>query len=218
MHLYTTEPQPIRVLKGTNSTLKNSVEANHRFSVTFIAPVFISSCGELTRSGLGGAEHAGVILLLKSTQGQSLYVEVEHVAKAPEVIRVSSGSITGDMEKAVNRSIMPKDLRRNRSEVRILRVPAMHLSAVWRHIPAKPNASRVVPYTPNFAGVEKGRAYSARRADSILRNSAIQIILRWYERYEKDLSTSQPTRPRPKVGRTGRNSRGVKATGAWVSS
>ena len=70
---------------------------------------------------------------------------------------------------------------------------SMHLpQADSRHIPANPDADRIVPYTANFGGVKNGRAYSFRRAGRILTNSAIQIILRWYERYQKELAVRQP--------------------------
>jgi len=68
----------------------------------------------------------------------------------------------------------------------------MHLSAVWRHIPANPDADRIVPYTANFGGVKNGRAYFFGERVGFSRNSAIQIILRWYERYQEELAVRQP--------------------------
>ncbi len=192
MHLPQADSRHIRVLEGRKPAPKSSADATHTFFVTFAAPVFTASCGELSRSRLGNAQRAGLVLLLKSLDGNSLYVEVERPSKDPESIRVSTGSITGDLEKAFVRSEASEDSRRKKSEIRILRISAMHLSAVWRHIPANPDADRIVPYTANFGGVKNGRAYSFRRADRILTNSAIQIILRWYERYQKELAVRQP--------------------------
>jgi len=187
IHIPLKHPRPIRVLEGAKRVPKGSVDEIHTFVVTFAAPVFTSSCGKLARSGIGNPQQAGLVLLIKSLDGKSLYVEVERPSKGPESIRVSTGSVASDLEKAVNRSKASEDSRRKKSEIRILRISAMHLSAVWRHIPAYPESDRIVPYTANFVGVRKGSAYSLRRADSILRNAAIQTILRWYERYQNEL-------------------------------
>ena len=186
MHLPLAAPRAIRVLERAKPAPKRSADEIHTFLITFAAPIFTSSCGKLASSGIGNPHQAGLVLLIKSLDGDSLYVEVEHLSKGPESIRVSTGSVTGDLEKAVNRSKPSEDSRRKKSELRILRISAMHLSAVWRHIPTNPEADRIVPYTANFAGVRKGSAYSLRRADRILKNAAMEAILRWYERYQEE--------------------------------
>jgi hypothetical protein len=197
IHIPQKNSRHLRVLERAKSAPKRSAEID-TFVVTFQAPIFTSSCGNLARSGIGNLQHAGMILLIKSLDGNALYVEVGHASKDTESIRVSTGSITDDLEKAVTRSKASMESRRTKSDIRILRISAMHLSSIWRHIPANPKADQIVPYTANFAGVRKGSAYSLRRANGILKKSAIQAILRWYEVYEKDLPQTPPsTKPAP---------------------
>src|SRR5260370_17976941 len=186
MHLPLAAARPIRVSERAKPAPKRSADEIHTFLITFAAPIYTSSCGKLVRSGIGNPHQAGLVLLIKSLDGDSLSVEVEHLSKGPESIRVSTGSVTGDLEKAVNRSKPSEDSRRKKSELRILRISAMHLSAVWRHISTNPEADRIVPYTANSAGARQGSPYSLPRSNLLLKNAAMEAILRWYERYQEE--------------------------------
>ena len=64
----------------------------------------------------------------------------------------------------------------------------MHLSAVWLRRSNKHLADVFVPYTPNFAGMRLGRTCKRHRTESLLKKHALQMILRWYERYERGLN------------------------------
>jgi len=64
----------------------------------------------------------------------------------------------------------------------------MHVSAVWVHHPKRHGTDVFVPYTPNFAGLRLGQTYKLHRIELLLKKHATQMILRWYERYEKSLT------------------------------
>jgi hypothetical protein len=64
----------------------------------------------------------------------------------------------------------------------------MHLSVVWVHHPKRGGADTFIPYTPNFAGLRLGRPYNLPRMERLLKEQATQMILRWYEGYEKTIT------------------------------
>jgi hypothetical protein len=148
-------------------------------------PVFSGSCGTMALGEIHDLKQAGMILLVTSSSGQYFHVELSGPGKQPAVTRVSSGAISKDLRRAIQRTATRSTTRRNNLELRVLRVAAMHVSAVWVHHPKRPSADVFVPYTPTFAGLRLGYTYKFHRIQSLLKKHATHMILRWYDRYEK---------------------------------
>jgi hypothetical protein len=163
--------------------------ARRTFEILSRLHVYVGTCGSIARSGVGDLKQQCTIALLKSSWEQLLHVELNQSGK--QVIRVSSGGAANDLEKAIRRATSRQEPGIDASKLRILRVAALHFSAVWVHHPKKPAVDSLIPYTPNFCRLRIGRRYSLRRAESVLKKHAIDTILRWYDQYEKSRAQSQ---------------------------
>ena len=107
-------------------------------------------------------------------------VEVSDLAETPMPIRVISGATVKALERALITSAAR--LGQDHSSLRVLRVPALHLYAIWEVAPSNQLAAAFVPFTTNFVGVKPGRRYTLRRFDAQLKTVAMRYVLRWYER------------------------------------
>jgi hypothetical protein len=145
-------------------------------------PVYAASSGALARNGFGSLHRGGWLLLVHSTSGVAALVELQEQGKHAAVTRVSTGELAEQMKKVVNRVT-----RQNGLQLRALRVPAMHLLAVWGHRPKRRGKDFVTPVVENFSGLRLLRSYTATKAEHIIKQTAWAMILRWYDRVEKEL-------------------------------
>src|SRR6266852_7812147 len=102
----------------------------HAFSIAAALPVFTSTLSQLARSGLRELTTAGVFLLIESPEGQHFLVEVGAPQEPAPSIRVTSGPTVDALSRALTRIAAPP--RKKRTELRLLRVAALHLYALWR--------------------------------------------------------------------------------------
>ena len=160
-----------------------------KISITHELPVYAGSCGAMARGAFGELKPEGAVILARSADGLDLHVETSGASGQPDVGRVTSGASAAALKQALEKHA-PRPARG--WETRIFRVAAMHVSAVWFHRPAHPERDVFVPYTANFAGLRPGRAYSGPRVKATLKKHAMQMILRWYERVEKERSAAPP--------------------------
>jgi hypothetical protein len=156
--------------------------------------VYSSTCGSVARTGIEDVKRSGTILLVRSSAGEPFHVELAGSGKQLAVTRVSSGGTAKDLEKALERA--GSRARGNGSELRVLRVPAMHLSAVWlHHLNNRFGADAFIPYTHNFVGLRLGELIPSRDR-AVLKQYATHTILRWYEGYEKTITQSRTRQDR----------------------
>jgi hypothetical protein len=147
-----------------------------------VMPVHSASSGALVRNGFGGLRLAGWLLLVESVPGLAALVEVQEQGKQAAVTRVSTGELAEQMKKAVNRANRQSGL-----QLRALRVPAMHLLAVWGHFPKRRSKDFVTPVVENFSGLRLLRSYKSPQAEDIVKQAALAMILSWYDRVEREL-------------------------------
>jgi hypothetical protein len=194
VHLDAGDLPQIRVVDSVQTRVKNISKASNVFVIVEKLPVYAGSCGTMARVGIRDLKQAGIILLVRSSSGLAFHVELVGSGKQLAVTRVSTGVIARDLEKAVQCTSRRSGRRGGDSELRIFRVAGMHLSAVWVHHPKKQDADVFVPYTPNFVSLRLGRNYKLHRVESLLKKHATNMILRWYDRYEKSLPQSRSLR------------------------
>jgi hypothetical protein len=188
VHLGARDLPLIRVVSSPRTRGRNVAKAPDTFSIVEKLLVYTGSCGTIARGGFHDLKHSGVILLVRSGLGLDFHVEMVGHGKELAVSRVSTGATARDLGKAIL-SISKQSARGSSgSELRIFRVAGMHVSAVWVHHPKKWSADVFVPYTPNFAGLRLGQAYTPHRLKALLKKQATLMILRWYDRYEKSLT------------------------------
>lgn len=187
-HQDTTDLSRIRIVDSAQPRRKNISNASNVFLIVEKLPVYAGSCRTMARGEIRDLEQAGIILLLRSSSGLVLHVELSGAGKRLKVTRVSTGAIAKDLKRAIQRTSKQFTARSKGSELRILRVAGMHVSAVWVHRSKERGGDAFVPYTPNFAGLRLGRTYKLHRIESLLKKHATYMILRWYDRYEKSLA------------------------------
>jgi hypothetical protein len=159
-------------------------------------PIYVAMCGSLARKGIRDLNQAGMILLVRSSSGLAFHVELGGVGTQMAVTRVSTGKIAKDLENSMQKTGKQSARRSKGSELRVFRIAAMHVSAVWLHHSKKRGADVFVPYTPNFAGLRLRQSYKLHRIEKLLKKHATSMILRWYDRYEKNLTQPKSqTRP-----------------------
>lgn len=183
LHLHT-QALPARIVSSGG----NEKSPSDDFRIDEKLVVYTGSCGAMARGELRDLKRSGMILLVKTSSKLGFHVEVGGADKEGAVNRVSTGAIVQDLEKAIQRARKRSPTRVKGSELRILRVPGMHVSAVWVHHPKRRTADVFVPYALNFAGLRSGHTYKRERIESLLKKQATQMILRWYDRYEKSLT------------------------------
>jgi len=153
--------------------------------------VYSASCGSAAQGDLSNLKEAGMVVLLKSSLGTTFHVELTGHGEDLVISRVSSGVIAKELGRAMERATERWTRKRRGSELRVLRVPSMHVSAIWVHHSKNQDTDVFVPYTPNFARLQVGRTYHLRRIRSLLKRRATEMILRWYDGYEKGLAQRQ---------------------------
>ena len=190
LHTRADDSRQLRVLSSGQARGKAPKEANV-LRIERKLRIYSASCGSVARDDFGDLNEAGMIVLLKSSSGTTFHVELTGHGEDLAIGRVSSGVIAKELERAIQRASEPSTRTRRGPELRVLRVPSMHLSAIWMHRAKKQDSDVFVPYTPNFARLQVGRAYHLNRIRSLLRRRATEMILRWYDRYEKGLTQRQ---------------------------
>jgi hypothetical protein len=188
VHLDGGELTQIHVVDSAKSRGKGIPKASNVFLIVEKLPVYAGSCGIIVRSGIRDLKQTGMILLVRSSSGLVLHVELGELDKQLAVTRVSTGAIAKDLERAIQGTSKRSTTRGRNSELRIFRLAGMHVSAVWVHHPKRHSADVFVPYTPNFARLRLGQIYKLHRIEALLKKHAVHMILRWYDRYEKSLA------------------------------
>ena len=208
LHLGKPEISPPRLLDTVQKPAKKSPPASHIFETIAKLEVYSSSCGRVARIGIEDLKRSGSLLLVRSSGGEPFHVELAGSGKQPAITRVSSGRTAKDLEKALTRDRFRAHDKK--SELRVLRVPAMHLSAVWLHhlTTSRLLADLFIPYTRNFTGLQVGRTYTRARIERTLKQYATQMILRWYESYEKTVTQSKASDFPNQKDRTARSETG----------
>jgi hypothetical protein len=176
-HLASSHPQGIAL--GEASSAHNPRGRKSRFVASAIVPVYVAQLHQLARSGVARLQPAGLLLLVRSPALEHLLVEVSDPTQSPAQIRVTSGPTVQTFERALTASTLRPVQKR--SSLRVLRVPALHLSALWRDDPSNLLGTTFVPFTANTGGFKPGQRYTLRSFDAKLKHAALQCILRWYE-------------------------------------
>jgi hypothetical protein len=189
-HVAASERPHIRVVDSPHAPRRKLSKESNVFFIVEKLPIYAGSCGTMVRGGIRDVKQAGMILLVRSSSGLSLHVELRGLGRQLAVVRVSTGAIATDLEKAIQSTSKRHTRRSTGAELRVFRIAGMHVSAVWAHRPKKRGTDVFVPYTLNFAGLRLGRTYKLHRIESLMKKHATNMILRWYDRYEK--SVTQP--------------------------
>ena len=147
--------------------------------------VYSARLGSVAMAGVQDATRTGVIILLDSPPAHTVHIEITDISGSVRVDRVSTGAIAVELEKAISKLRKWKERSRQKTQLRIFRVPSMHMSALWLHHQSNLSFDKFVPYTANFAQLGVGRMYSNNRFDLLMKKAATASILRWYESHEK---------------------------------
>ena len=181
----------IRKVHSASAKTKSGPQASQAPILEANLSVYGSDCGLLARKGLHDVQPLGWVLLLCPRPGLIAQVELQEKNKHPVITRVSTGSSVVRLKKALDRALAN---RRGRVdfELRALRIPALHLFALWTHRRKNSQDDCLVATTSNFAGLLPGRIYRRTKAEALLKKRATEMILRWYERVQKETERDQP--------------------------
>jgi hypothetical protein len=163
--------------------------ADDRFSVLATLPVFAARLDQLALSGLAGLDPTGLLLWIRSPYQDHMLVEVGDIKRAHPPIRVFSGPVAKDFERAIVNASIHAD--KQGDSLHVLRVPALHLYALGGSGSSMGPADSFVAFASNVAGLKPGMRYSARRFESQLRTLATQCILRWYQRTHGEVKSKK---------------------------
>jgi hypothetical protein len=155
-HLCSSHPAGISLDESSGSDNRRSKK--NRFVASAVLPIYVAQLHQLARAGVANLQPAGFLLLVRSPTQEHLLVEVSDLAQTTPPIRVISGATVKTFERALITS-GPRP-GQDHSSLRVLRVPALHLYAVWRDSPSNQPPAAFIPLTPNVAGVKPGRRYT----------------------------------------------------------
>jgi hypothetical protein len=175
----------IRNVHSASARAKSKSNAKQTPILEADLPVYGSDCGLLARAGIHEVHLLGRILLMCPRPRLFAQVEVQESNEHYTVARVSTGSSVIRLKKAVDRALLNQRPGES-SELRVLRVSALHLSALWTHQRRNSRDDCFEATTSNFAGMLPGRIYKRTKAEALLKKRATDMIVAWYERAQKE--------------------------------
>jgi hypothetical protein len=197
-HLQADHLEHIKVAHATASRLQQRRAQPRAHRVFASLKIYSADLTPLARAGLSELQPGGWVLLAETGPGLLAKVEIQEREKDFSVSRVTTGAVAADLDRAV-RQARKRASRRRTQELRFLSVPAMHIMAVWSHFPKRPLSDTFTPISLNFAGLRQRRTYSRAATEKGLRRHATDLIVHWYERYQRE--TKQKTTE--EAGKTG---------------
>lgn len=147
--------------------------------------IYTSDMATLARQGLGRLQAGGWVVLAQTGHELMAKIEVQPHNKDFRVVRVATGALAEEMNFSLQK-LLARQSRQKAQELRFLAVPAMHILALWKHLPTRPERDLLSVVSLNFAGLQQRRIYSRATADRLLRRHATDLILHWYERSQKE--------------------------------
>jgi hypothetical protein len=176
----------LHTLKQGNESQGRTVKGKTTFTVEYALAAYSLHLSSLALRGFENCEPTGHVLLVRGGAGSVLQVEVP-LKTSKSAPHVTSGPTADALENALQKV----GAKRRSAPCQLLRVPSLHLSAVWVRRGSRDRMEQLVPYTMNFAGAKPGSAYTRPRFEKLLRMRANEMILRWYERLEAEQANEQ---------------------------
>ncbi|HEX7287980.1 MAG TPA: hypothetical protein VF532_17465 [Candidatus Angelobacter sp.] len=146
--------------------------------------IYSTTLAPAARAGLSEMQPGGWVLLVQSAGGLLAKVEMQQRDKHHFVARMSTGTVAEDLAAAIKKEGTAS--KQKSQELRFLSIPAMHIMAVWLHSSRNPKRDTITPISLNFAGLRPRRTYSRTTAEKALQQHATDLIVHWYERYQRE--------------------------------
>ena len=172
-----------------------SEHAVSKYRVLENVPTYTLAVAQAARSGLKDPERSGTVLLIQWPNNLLGKVEIHENHGHPTLTRVSTGTLASDLENLLVRlrGGLMRAARKSAPEIRILGVPAIHLLCLWKHWSKGAGKDSFTPVMLNFIGLHKGRVYSQSHVNAVVQRSAVDLIVKWYDR-QQDISKPVPVR------------------------
>lgn len=184
-HLQADHFEHIQAAQAAASRLEQGRAKPRGHRVIASLQIYNADLAPVAHDGLSKVQPGGWVLLADASPGLLAKIEMQQRNKEYSVARVSTGAVANDLDLAVRKAQKPAS-RRKTQELRFLSIPAMHIMAVWSHFPRDPQSDTLTPISLNFAGLRQRRTYSRLAAEKLLRRHAIDLIVHWYERYQRE--------------------------------
>lgn len=197
-HLQADHFEHIQAVQGAAPRLKQGRAKSRSHRVIASLKIFSADLASLAHSALTELQPGGWVLLAEASPGLLAKIEMQQRNKEYSIARVSTGAVADDLGLAVQKA-QKRGSQRKTQEIRFLSVPAMHIMAVWSHFPRNPQNDTFTPISLNFAGLRQRRTYSRAAAEKLLRRHAIDLIVHWYERYQREAQQT-PAEVKTKTG------------------
>jgi hypothetical protein len=147
--------------------------------------IYTSDMTTVARQGLGKLRAGGWVVLAQTERELMAKIEIQPHNKDFRVVRVATGALAEEMNFSLQK-LLARQSRQKTQELRFLTLPAMHILALWKHLPTHPERDLLSVVSLNFAGLQQRRIYSRAAVDRLLRRHATVLILQWYERSQKE--------------------------------
>jgi hypothetical protein len=151
----------------------NEPELRHRI------PVFTVGLKTVLRpGGLSDLRPSSWRYLIRGRQGPAHVVDVADSldpAESAALQQVRHGESARLLEKSIRSSEKHKKLERHDYSVRVLRVPALHFSALWLKASAK-KQDVLVPLRSMYPELRAGQHYSREEVETVLRAGAERVL------------------------------------------
>lgn len=172
--------QAKKLLQGTKRVSRKRI-TSVEIEAMVALPIYSASISILARKGLSAMELNGWDVLVDAAHELTFLAEAQARNESFVVTRVSSGVSVEQIEIAIQRARKSMPKGGQRAELRVLRIPAMHFSAIWIHRVSRSKDDGIIPFTANFVGLRLQRLYTMKSAENRLKQHAINMILRWYD-------------------------------------
>jgi hypothetical protein len=184
-HLRSDHLPHIQAAKKRRAKLESKKVKNPEQRIVGLFRIYTCDMATVARQGLSDLHAGGWVVLAQTRPDLLAKIEVQPHNREFRVVRVATGALAEDMNFALQK-LIARSSRQKAQEFRLLSIPAMHILALWSHSPKHPERDVLSAVSLNFASFKQQRIYSRAAVDKLLRRHAADLILHWYERYQKE--------------------------------
>jgi hypothetical protein len=142
-------------------------------------PVFTAGLQSLLHpGGLSRTQRSSWRYLIRAGRGPTHVMDIAdapQAAKPVTLTQVRHGESVQRLRKHIRACERDKRFKRRAYVVRLLRIPALHFSALWLKADSKKN-DIFIPHRSLYKGLRIGHRYSLEQLESVLRPAAERVL------------------------------------------
>lgn len=139
-------------------------------------PVFTAGLQSVLHpGGLSRARRSSWRYLIRAGRGPTQAMDIADTSEAAKAVTMRVGQSVQRLRKHIRACEQDKKFKRRAYVVRLLRIPALHFSALWLKADSKRN-DIFIPHKSLYKELRVGHTYSIEQLESVLRPAAERVL------------------------------------------